>query len=148
MRWPDDRASPVCVCGRSGLLGSGRGLDGPHPGQGPRIKGAPSLSPPGSLGFCQSAAMPQIPFSSLYFQSLDQHLYCLIGKYLFKKKKKTELSQGGKSELWLKTASVPRNHILIMLIVVLFPTAIKGKFCLPRLGLTFMFFLLPHTRQL
>lgn len=25
---------------------------------------------------------------SLYFQSLDQHLYCLIGKHLLKKKKK------------------------------------------------------------
>lgn len=31
--------------------------------QGPRIKGAPPpLSPPGSLGFCKFAAMPQIPF--------------------------------------------------------------------------------------
>lgn len=40
---------------------------------------------------------------SLYFQSLDQHLYCLIGKHLLKKKK-TKPSQGGKSELWLKTA--------------------------------------------
>lgn len=31
-----------------------------------------------------------------------------------------------------------------MLIVFIFSKAIKGKFCLPRLGLTFMFFLLPH----
>lgn len=69
-RPPHDRASPVRVYGRSGLLGSGRGLDGPRQARS-QDQRCPSSSLssrfPWVLQVCSNASNP---FSPHYTSSL------------------------------------------------------------------------------